>query len=757
MKTIFTLLLCGTSLALSAQQQTAIFLDAASASGVQQMFYKTSIARNASNDVFTCGATINGSGNYDILLTKHNSANVLQWSATFAGSYGGDDYASDIALDALGNIYVVGSTQVGTLDYNAVMVKFNGSGTQQWYQTYAGAGNGPDGFTTILVENNNAIYAAGGVYTSLSNLTDVLSAKYDSTGSALWTNTWNNSTNSMQDAAVRMVNSGGQTYVYSASQTGSNPVTWKLALLRYNSTTGVFASVGLSFGDDTVFSAVSDVAVDGVNHILVAGTVHSTTQGKNIRIARFNLTLTEQWVYNYNGAGNADDEALALALVGTSHVYITGYASSTANGKDLFAAKLVTTSGVVVWDHEIDLATGDDRGAAISLDIAGNAFIATTSYKDGNDDMVVSVLSSSAGTVLATNRYNSTYNRNDQAQKIALDVSTNEVYMAGQIETAPNTYCYMLTKWSVRTVYAPVPVGGYSSSGGYIENRGQLRNEDGTSNTSVRFYNQNHRVSTYLEDTKITYQLLQANDTINPDTSFQIEMRFDKENGNSRMYPLSARNEYHNYYLGHMTSTIQRTLVLNSVIKKDVYDNIDVIFSHANGGFRHWIVARPGADLSDLEMKFAGQTLLGVSSNGHLNISTSIGEVNYSQVKAYTMNSSTGSLTLLNWQPAYDINGNSVQLTGFGSWSGTLVLEFGQPNSSSSAPPVSNMNLEWSTYFGGINNDRFDAIETDSDNNVWVVGRTQNALIQEFSGETIGSVSGEDDALVVKFNELCVA
>jgi hypothetical protein len=95
------------------QQQTAIFLDAASASGVQQMFYKTSIAKNASNDVFTCGATINGSGNYDILLTKHNSANVLQWSATFAGSYGGDDYAADIALDASGNVYVVGTTQVG--------------------------------------------------------------------------------------------------------------------------------------------------------------------------------------------------------------------------------------------------------------------------------------------------------------------------------------------------------------------------------------------------------------------------------------------------------------------------------------------------------------------------------------------------------------------------------------------------------------------------------------------------------------------
>jgi hypothetical protein len=88
-------------------------------------------------------------------------------------------------------------------------------------------------------------------------------------------------------------------------------------------------------------------------------------------------------VYNYNGAGNTDDEAMALALVGTSHVYITGYASSAANGKDLFAAKLVTTSGAVVWDHEIDLASGDDRGAAISLDVAGNRELFWSTFFEG--------------------------------------------------------------------------------------------------------------------------------------------------------------------------------------------------------------------------------------------------------------------------------------------------------------------------------------------------------------------------------------
>ncbi|MBL0316544.1 MAG: SBBP repeat-containing protein [Flavobacteriales bacterium] len=151
------------------------------------------------NDVFTCGATLDSLGHYDVLVSKHNSSNVLQWSATFAGSYGGNDYASDIAIDGAGNVYVVGTKQVGANDYDAITIKYNASGVQQWVQTYTGAGGGPDGLTTIVLDGNNAVYVAGGMYQSITQLTNVLSIKYDSTGTALWTNTWNNGTYNMQD------------------------------------------------------------------------------------------------------------------------------------------------------------------------------------------------------------------------------------------------------------------------------------------------------------------------------------------------------------------------------------------------------------------------------------------------------------------------------------------------------------------------------------------------------------------------------
>ncbi len=315
----------------------------------------------------------------------------------------------------------------------------------------------------------------------------------------------------------------------------------------------------------------------------------------------------------------------------------------------------------------------------------------------------------------------------------------------------------MVTEWSQKEIYMPASTDGFASNGGYISNKEQLRNEDGTANSTVKFYNQNYRVSTYLDDSKITYQLFQAQDTINPDTTFQVEMRFHKVKENNKIYPYNERKEYHNYYLGHMSAASERTPIVNSVIKKEVYLNTDVIFSNSKSGFRHWIVARTGAQLSEVEMTFNGQTTLNINSNDELIITTTIGNIVYTQANAYTMNSNTGALTLLSWQPSYSISGNSVSLIGYGTWSGTLVLEFGERGGGAAASPVSNMNLEWSTYFGGISNDRFDAIETDEANNVWTVGRTQSAFFQAFNGETIGSAIALDDALAVKFDSICQA
>ncbi len=301
----------------------------------------------------------------------------------------------------------------------------------------------------------------------------------------------------------------------------------------------------------------------------------------------------------------------------------------------------------------------------------------------------------------------------------------------------------------------PVPSDGYSSSGGYITNKEQLRNEDGSGNETVKFYNQSHRVATYVNDTLVAYQLVQAMDSTDQDTTFRVDMKFTKGSPNAKVFPFSERKEYHNYYLGHMSVASERTTIVNNVIKSGVYTNTDVIYTHSPSGFRHLIVARSGAPTGDFEMTFTGQSSLSVDGSGKLVIATSIGNITFTKAKAYTMNNTTGVLTLLGWQPSYSISGNAVSFTSFGSWSGTLVLEFGEAVQSSSASVLEN--VDWSTMFGAGGNDQFKDVVCNDDNDVFAFGETNNGNLPDNVGEQFGAWAGNTDVVIVKFNDGCEA
>ncbi len=149
------------------------------------------------------------------------------------------------------------------------------------------------------------------------------------------------------------------------------------------------------------------------------------------------------------------------------------------------------------------------------------------------------------GDVLAQNRFNGVSNLNDMASNMVV-TSTGDIYVAGQTGVNGNagiSYKYALTKWNEKTIYTPKPTDGYSGSGGYITNNKQLRNEDGTGNATVKYYNQNHRVATYIDDTKICYQLLQAMASTNQDTTFRVDMNFTKGTTNAKVYPFAERKE----------------------------------------------------------------------------------------------------------------------------------------------------------------------------------------------------------------------
>jgi Secretion system C-terminal sorting domain len=315
----------------------------------------------------------------------------------------------------------------------------------------------------------------------------------------------------------------------------------------------------------------------------------------------------------------------------------------------------------------------------------------------------------------------------------------------------------MTFKYLQKDYYKPVSTELNSSNMGYIENRGQICNSNGTSNTALRFYNDKSSPSTYIDDAKIGYIWNKSADTSNTDTLFRVDMQFNKGNSGKKVYPLDFKSEYYNFYLKPLTVGKERTLACNSVVKFDAYTNTDIIFTHNRKGYKTYIVARSGAPTANFEMQYTGQSSLTVNGTGQLVIGTSIGSKIQPKAKAYTMNNTTGVLTLLGWQPTYVVtSGNKVSFT-YGTWppGSTLVIEMEKADGNGIQGQQAIQNVDWSTFFGGSGSDiNYDVINT-AINEAYTCGYSTSQSYAQNTGTYIGW--GQQYAFVCMFNEECEA
>jgi hypothetical protein len=126
-----------------------------------------------------------GGGNYDAFLVKFNSSGVRQWGTYYGGS--GGDFGNGLTTDAIGNVYMAGSTSSYTSiasgghqntfggNDDAFLVKFSSSGVRQW-GTYYGGNSNDFGEGTIIDAAGN-IYLAG----RASSTTSIASSGHQNT------------------------------------------------------------------------------------------------------------------------------------------------------------------------------------------------------------------------------------------------------------------------------------------------------------------------------------------------------------------------------------------------------------------------------------------------------------------------------------------------------------------------------------------------------------------------------------------------
>lgn len=140
------------------------------------------IAVDGNDNVYVAGTTQGYGTDYDIVAIKYDASGNEKWVSRYNGP--SDDSASDMVLDGMGNLYVVGSSNVSGRSLFAT-VRFNSAGVPAWCQTYDTSSAVYSFARAIAVDGSGGIYVTGYRFTKTADY-QYISIKYDTLGQQQW-------------------------------------------------------------------------------------------------------------------------------------------------------------------------------------------------------------------------------------------------------------------------------------------------------------------------------------------------------------------------------------------------------------------------------------------------------------------------------------------------------------------------------------------------------------------------------------------
>lgn len=191
-------------------------------------------------DVYVAGhsSIISGVNTHDVLILKYDSSGELIWQETWDG--GDWDFAYAIAVEDDGDVFIAGETREDPWTSDALLLKYDSSGTLLWKRAWGGSAAGNAVFYDIAVDEGGNIHAAGYIWSfAPGGMTDVLVVKFDVNGNPVWGKTWGGSDEGIEDLGAAIALDGsGNVYVAGMTRKDSQPVgagQEYVLLLKYDS------------------------------------------------------------------------------------------------------------------------------------------------------------------------------------------------------------------------------------------------------------------------------------------------------------------------------------------------------------------------------------------------------------------------------------------------------------------------------------------------------------------------------------------
>lgn len=438
------------------------------------------IIKDASGNMYLAGYTVRPGAGKDVLLVKMNSLGDTLWTRTYNYAANKDDEANFIAIDALGNITITGSSDGGSGDTKAdiLTIQYNPSGTLQWAVRYNYAIANEDEFPTgLTINSSNEIFITGRSDHDSGNIDDIVTLKYNSSGVLQWNKRYDGGGT---DRSIGVVaNSAGGCSIAGRTFNGSNDdfitITYQSdGSILWSSTYGgpagdddrpeaialtsaekvVVAGKRANASDDDFFTItyntdgtvawqvaynggdnerITTMIIDASNNIYVSGQsdIDPSGGGTNYdyRTIKYNSSGVQQWMSTTGGAGAQEDVPSVIFLDASGNIYVTGKSDASAGAAIDYQFMTVkyNSSGTLQWTKTQNGTedNGEDIPSGMIADASGNIWVSGSLYNSPGQKDAALLAYSGAGLLLELNNLNGKGDFNDKVAAITTDASNN--------------------------------------------------------------------------------------------------------------------------------------------------------------------------------------------------------------------------------------------------------------------------------------------------------------------------------------------
>jgi hypothetical protein len=365
------------------------------------------------------------------LVIKYSSSGVSLWTNLWGCP--GSSIVQDMAVGTNGTIAVTGYGPLGKTPSDYITTAYSAAGIPLWTNLYHGVTDSYDHAKAVAVDGNGNVYVTGYSLSTnyhSSDCYDFITIAYAGTGAPLWTNRYLAGWYGYRDYPLGIaVDAFSHVYVAGTAPFGEGWSTY--CTIAYSSTgTQLWAK---SFPQSVPFPTARAVAVDGTGNVFVSGET-MTTVG-------FSSGGTTLWLTEYDS--HWDPAAANAVAVGTNgNVYIAGYGSGASTGCD-YLSIAYSSLGAPLWTNRYN-GPGDTNDYAQALAVGNDGTVYVTGYSWGAGSFYdyLTIAYSSDGVPLWTNRYNGPANGYDQAFAMAVDGSGN-IYVTGYSQGDCTTIKYV--------------------------------------------------------------------------------------------------------------------------------------------------------------------------------------------------------------------------------------------------------------------------------------------------------------------------